>query len=159
MANTRIGGQTPPIPSPTTTNVKETASEVSPPSVGDRQTSTDSQESTKTVLAQKMQATESKGQHQLSGDLMRHNLYQALPTGAATGATPTQAAGTPQPAVRDLQESLNKWRIENRQKPIKEDGLDSEDTRNAIREFQRENGIKEDGIAGPQTRKRLSTQV
>ncbi|MCI0606324.1 peptidoglycan-binding protein [bacterium] len=111
------------------------------------------------MLAQKMQATESKGQHQLSGDLMRHNLYQALPTGAATGATPTQAAGTPQPAVRDLQESLNKWRIENRQKPIKEDGLDSEDTRNAIREFQRENGIKEDGIAGPQTRKRLSTQV
>ena len=160
MADTRIGGQTPPITSPDTTSVNETSSEVATPSVAERKTSADIQESANTAVAQKMQATENKGQHQLSGQLIRHNLYQALPSATPTGAAaPTQAGGSPQPAVRDLQESLNKWRTENGQKPIKEDGIDSQDTRNAVREFQRQNGIKEDGVAGPETRKMLSTQV
>ena len=39
MTTTRIGGQSPPIP--TTTNANEAGSEVSSKSVGDRQTSTD----------------------------------------------------------------------------------------------------------------------
>jgi Putative peptidoglycan binding domain len=160
MADTRIGGQSGPIPSTTNTNANETASEVSPPSIGERQTSTDTQEPAKTAVALKMQATENKGQHHLSGQLIRNSLYQALPSATPTGAAaPTQAVGSPQPAIRDLQESLNKWRVENGQTPIKEDGIDSQDTRNAVREFQRQNGIKEDGLAGPQTLQRLTTQV
>jgi peptidoglycan hydrolase-like protein with peptidoglycan-binding domain len=155
MADTRIGGQTQPTFSPTTI-ANETTSEVSSP-LGDRQASTDIPDPAKTAVAQKMHATESKGQHNLNGQLIRHNLYQALPT-ASTGVT-AHASGTPQPAVRDLQESLNKWRLENGQKPIKEDGIDSQDTRNAVREFQRQNGIKEDGVAGLETRNRLSVQV
>jgi peptidoglycan hydrolase-like protein with peptidoglycan-binding domain len=156
MADTRIGGQTPNIPSPTTTNTTETTSEVSPSSIGERQTSTDRQEPANTALAQKMQAAENKGQHNLSGQLMRHSLNQALPTGSAP---PTQAGGSAHPGTLDMQHSLNKWRAENNLKPIKEDGLDSEDTRNAIREFQRQNGIKESGVPTPETLKSLATQV
>src|SRR4026208_941001 len=154
MADTRIGGQTPQVPLPTTTDASETTSEISQ-SIPNQQISTEIHESPKTATALKMQATESKGQHNLSGQLIRQNLNQALPTG---GVAPIHS-GSPQPAIRDLQVSINKWRVENGQQQIKEDGVFSPDTQNAIREFQRENGIKEDGMAGPETMKKLSTQV
>jgi peptidoglycan hydrolase-like protein with peptidoglycan-binding domain len=156
MPDTKVGGQTSTIPLSTTT-ATETSSEA-PKVIENKQTI--SQESANTVLAQKMQATENKGQQILTGKLLQNSLYQALPSATPTAAAvPSQASGSPQPVVKDLQESLNKWRAENGKTPIKEDGIDSEDTRKAVREFQRENGIKEDGVAGPETRKKLSIQV
>ena len=157
MTDTRIGGQSAPTFSPTTTIANETLSEVSAPSLENRQPLTDSQEPTKTAIAQKTDGTEKKGQHDRSGQLIRHNLNQALPTGRPTRVT-TPTGPSPQ-EVRDLQESLNKWRKENGQSRIKEDGKDSDETRNALLEFQKHYGIKENGVAGPETRKMLSTQV
>jgi hypothetical protein len=154
MADTRIGGQSPSIPTPTTTNV--TALEVPVSSIEDRRISTDNQAAANTALAQKMQATENKGQQNLSGQLIRHNLYQALPATAA-GAT-TQASGSTQAAIRDWQESINKWRADNGQPLIKENGIASEETLKALREFQKHEGINENGF-GPKTQKRLSTEV
>jgi monoamine oxidase len=59
--------------------------------------------------------------------------------------------------VRAMQQSLNKWRVEIGQTPIKEDGLLSAETKNAILEFQKASGLKgQDGIAGPATRERLA---
>ena len=105
------------------------------------------------MLAQKMQATENKGQQNLSGQLIRQNLYQALPSAASTGAAgATQPGGSTQVAVRFWQESLNKWRADNGQPLIKENGIDDENTRKALRDFQKHEGINENGY-GPQTQR------
>lgn len=61
------------------------------------------------------------------------------------------------PNVRALQESLNKWRVLKGQTSIKEDGLLTAETKNAVTEFQTASGLKRpDGIAGPATGKRLT---
>jgi monoamine oxidase len=63
----------------------------------------------------------------------------------------------PRADVRALQVSLNKWRVEKGQAPIKEDGLLSVETNRAVLEFQRDTGFKRtDGLAGPATRERLA---
>jgi len=65
-------------------------------------------------------------------------------------------ANVPSPEIRNLQRSLNTWRSEKGQPPVKDDGLPGPETRRAILEFQKTSGIKrEDGIAGPATRQRL----
>lgn len=62
----------------------------------------------------------------------------------------------PSPEIRNLQRSLNTWRIEKGQPPVRDDGLPGPETRRAVLEFQKASGIKnEDGIAGPATRLRL----
>jgi hypothetical protein len=62
----------------------------------------------------------------------------------------------PKPEIRDLQRSLNAWRREKGQPPVRDDGLPGPETRTAVLEFQKASGIKrEDGIAGPATRQRL----
>jgi Putative peptidoglycan binding domain len=56
-----------------------------------------------------------------------------------------------------LQKSLNTWRSEFGQTPIKEDGLPSAETRGAVLEFQKTSGLKRaDSIPGPATRERLN---
>jgi hypothetical protein len=73
------------------------------------------------------------------------------------GVREQSEASGPRAEVRALQESINKWRVENGQTPIKEDGLLSAETNRAVLEFQKASGLKrEDGIAGPFTRERLT---
>jgi hypothetical protein len=70
----------------------------------------------------------------------------------------SQVSG-PRTEVRALQESINRWRVENGQTPIKEDGLLGAETKKAVLEFQQASGFKrvhQDGIAGPATRERLT---
>ncbi len=69
----------------------------------------------------------------------------------------SQVSKEPRAEVRALQASINKWRVEHGQTPIKEDGLLSAETNKAVLEFQRTSGLKsKDGIAGPATRERLT---
>ena len=58
--------------------------------------------------------------------------------------------------IKSLQESLNKWRMENGQGAINTSGVMDQDTKEAIEKFQGATGLNPDGKAGIETQKRLT---
>lgn len=72
---------------------------------------------------------------------------------------PTKAAASAVD-VRATQQSINKWRTENGQTPIKETGVEDADTARAIRDFQKDSGMHPiDGKNGPATQQRLTLML
>lgn len=70
-----------------------------------------------------------------------------------TQVRPTIRRGFSGPAVRELQQVLNKWYPSL--PPLAEDGMFGEQTEDRVKHFQRHSGIVADGVVGPITWSRL----
>ncbi len=66
--------------------------------------------------------------------------------------------GDNNPEVGYLQGDLNRWRFENGLPQIKESGVYTAETEQAVKDFQKATGLVEDGKAGPNVKTRLALE-